>query len=704
MRRWRSAPPRVVELPGRGAWLASCSATPPTGRRGRRCTIGVVAGSGGAGATTFAAPWHWSRPAAAARVLVDLDPLGPGVDRVVGLDPLEGAAVDRGSGATGGVARTASGGTRWSTRQRRLGSRSLRAALPSRDGLAVLTWAAGRPEAPDAGTVREVLSAAQRGHDVVVVDLPAAWSTTCPRGGGRPLRPGAGRDRGDRPGVASAGRVVGPLRPLHDRLGAVGPVGSGHRRARDGWPRPWGCRCSPRCPRARRLVEQRRPRPRPGARPSRRAGAGWPPSVLAAPEARSGPGVSGPSRTAPGSPPRSSTACASSSPASGAVLTPEVVAARAARARAAGRRRDGPRGPRPAAPRRARRRAARAAAAHRGRHRRARQRRRGGLRRPRPRASSCTDVRFPDDAAVRRLAQRLAARSGGRLDDATPYVDLRLPDGTRFHAVLAPLARPGTVISLRVPRARVFTLDELRGRRHAQRRRRLGCCGGWSRPGWRSWSAAAPAPARRPCSRRCCPWSTRGTGWCWSRTPASCAPTTRTSSALEARPANVEGAGEVPMRVAGPPGAADAARPARRRRGPGGRGDRPAGRAQHRPRRRLRHRCTPTRRATSRPASRPWRWPPACPRPPRTASSPRPWTPWSTWPRRGRSPAARRGRRAGAWPGRPRAGGPGADVRRRRVDERAPCRLAPGRAAAPMSLVAPSRAPRRSRRAGRSDR
>lgn len=72
-----------------------------------------------------------------------------------------------------------------------------------------------------------------------------------------------------------------------------------------------------------------------------------------------------------------------------------------------------------------------------------------------------TDVTFPDDGAVRRLAQRLASSAGRRLDDATPYVDLRLPDGSRFHAVLAPLSRPGTVLSLRVPRSKVFTLEEL---------------------------------------------------------------------------------------------------------------------------------------------------------------------------------------------------------------------------------------------------
>lgn len=72
-----------------------------------------------------------------------------------------------------------------------------------------------------------------------------------------------------------------------------------------------------------------------------------------------------------------------------------------------------------------------------------------------------TDLTFPDDAAVRRLAQRLAASAGRRLDDASPFVDVRLADGTRFHAVLAPVARPGTCLSLRIPPRRAFRLDEL---------------------------------------------------------------------------------------------------------------------------------------------------------------------------------------------------------------------------------------------------
>jgi len=69
-----------------------------------------------------------------------------------------------------------------------------------------------------------------------------------------------------------------------------------------------------------------------------------------------------------------------------------------------------------------------------------------------------SDIRFADEAAVRRLAQRLASAAGRRLDDAQPWIDAQLPDGgsakftVRLHAVLPPVAVAGTCLSLRVLR------------------------------------------------------------------------------------------------------------------------------------------------------------------------------------------------------------------------------------------------------------
>ena len=71
-----------------------------------------------------------------------------------------------------------------------------------------------------------------------------------------------------------------------------------------------------------------------------------------------------------------------------------------------------------------------------------------------------TNVRFRDEAAVRRLAGRLASVVGRRLDDACPFVDARLPEGVRLHAVLHPLAVDGTCISLRIPSRHVMTLGD----------------------------------------------------------------------------------------------------------------------------------------------------------------------------------------------------------------------------------------------------
>ena len=83
-----------------------------------------------------------------------------------------------------------------------------------------------------------------------------------------------------------------------------------------------------------------------------------------------------------------------------------------------------------------------------------------------------TSVRFADDAAVRRLAQRLALSAGRRLDEAQPWVDGRSSAGSvpagpgaplavRLHAVLPPIAAAGTCVSLRVLRPANQNLDAL---------------------------------------------------------------------------------------------------------------------------------------------------------------------------------------------------------------------------------------------------
>ncbi len=159
-----------------------------------------------------------------------------------------------------------------------------------------------------------------------------------------------------------------------------------------------------------------------------------------------------------------------------------------------------------------------------------------------------TAVRFPDDEAVRRLAQRLAAAGGRRLDDATPFVDLRLPDGTRFHAVLAPLSRPGTSVSLRVPRGRVFSLDELvtsgsldgRGARLLRRvvasRLSFLVSGGTGSGKTTLLSALLSLVDRRD-------------RLVLVEDASELRPDHPHVVGLEARPANVEGAGEIPLRT-----------------------------------------------------------------------------------------------------------------------------------------------------------
>jgi pilus assembly protein CpaF len=60
-----------------------------------------------------------------------------------------------------------------------------------------------------------------------------------------------------------------------------------------------------------------------------------------------------------------------------------------------------------------------------------------------------TDVRFRDDRHLLHTIQRMVARIGRRIDESSPMVDARLPDGSRINAVIPPLAIDGSALSIR---------------------------------------------------------------------------------------------------------------------------------------------------------------------------------------------------------------------------------------------------------------
>lgn len=71
-----------------------------------------------------------------------------------------------------------------------------------------------------------------------------------------------------------------------------------------------------------------------------------------------------------------------------------------------------------------------------------------------------TAVRL-DEAEARALAVRLVAAGGRHVDEANPSGDARLADGIRVHAVLPPVSRSGTLLSIRLPSQRPPNLDDL---------------------------------------------------------------------------------------------------------------------------------------------------------------------------------------------------------------------------------------------------
>lgn len=146
----------VVELPGSGDLITELLTDLGEEGVGDGAVVGVLGGSGGAGATTFAAALAQMGASEGDTVLLDADPLGPGVDSVLGLESAAGVHWAELAATTG-----------------RLGARALREALPGSGALRLLTWDRSQTRtrvAPEAA--REVLSAARRGHRLVVLDLP----------------------------------------------------------------------------------------------------------------------------------------------------------------------------------------------------------------------------------------------------------------------------------------------------------------------------------------------------------------------------------------------------------------------------------------------------------------------------------------------------------------------------------------------------
>ncbi|MDX6377927.1 MAG: pilus assembly protein CpaF [Gaiellaceae bacterium] len=71
------------------------------------------------------------------------------------------------------------------------------------------------------------------------------------------------------------------------------------------------------------------------------------------------------------------------------------------------------------------------------------------------------DVAFRDAIELRQTVVRLVGLCGRRIDDATPLVDARLPDGSRLNAVLPPLAVDGPLLTIRRFGVRRLTIDDL---------------------------------------------------------------------------------------------------------------------------------------------------------------------------------------------------------------------------------------------------
>ncbi len=72
-----------------------------------------------------------------------------------------------------------------------------------------------------------------------------------------------------------------------------------------------------------------------------------------------------------------------------------------------------------------------------------------------------TTVRFTDESHLRRIINKIVAQIGRRIDEASPMVDARLPDGSRVNAVIPPLSLSGPLLTIRKFSKKRLTLDDM---------------------------------------------------------------------------------------------------------------------------------------------------------------------------------------------------------------------------------------------------
>jgi pilus assembly protein CpaF len=72
-----------------------------------------------------------------------------------------------------------------------------------------------------------------------------------------------------------------------------------------------------------------------------------------------------------------------------------------------------------------------------------------------------TGVRFSDEAHLRRIVTKIAGQVGRRVDESSPMLDARLPDGSRVNAVLPPLSLSGSLLTIRKFGRERFSLDDM---------------------------------------------------------------------------------------------------------------------------------------------------------------------------------------------------------------------------------------------------